>query len=215
MLSKRFLFQFCLKCKNVPVLWSGKGTSLTPEYRLPSLVELESSAKNRLDIDFRIGWNEKGICFLLSVKGKKRPIWCRESQPEESDGLHLCIDTRDVRDVHRASRFCHRLVFLPHGGGKDRKKPLVFWLPIHRAKSHPNPVDIVQIRTLGEIESDGYRLHGMIPGEVLTGFDPSEFPRWGFHYMVSDQESGSQSLVSEAPFPHDHDPSLWPSLELL
>ena len=27
------------------------------------------------------------------------------------------IDTRDVRNVHRATRFCHRFLFLPTGGG--------------------------------------------------------------------------------------------------
>ncbi len=42
------------------------------------------------------------------MTGKRQTLWCRESVLESSDGLHLWIDTRNSRDVHRATRFCHR-----------------------------------------------------------------------------------------------------------
>ena len=50
-------------------------------------------------------------------KAKRSRVWCRASRPEDSDGLQLWIDTRDVHNVHRAGRFCQRLIFLPSGDG--------------------------------------------------------------------------------------------------
>lgn len=214
MLPKRFLFRFTLPCRMTETLWTNKGAGLGQEFRLVPLEKLETEKLNKSSVDFRLGWNSNGICFSLELEGKKISPWCRSGQPEESDGLHLCIDTRDVRNVHRASRFCHRLVFLPCGGGERKTAPLVFWLPIHRAKSHPNPVELELIKTASKITANGYILEGMIPSETLTGFDPGEFPHIGFHYTVKDQELGEISLLSDSPFPHDYDPSLWARIAL-
>ena len=60
-----------------------------------------------------------------------------QTRPEDSDGLQVWIDTRDVHNVHRAGRFCHRFIFLPGGGGRQLDEPVAQWLPINRAREQP------------------------------------------------------------------------------
>ena len=70
----------------------------------------------------RAAWSEAGLAFSVRVEGKKHPSWCRETKLEDSDALQLWIDTRDTHNIHRASRFCHRFIFLPGGGGRSYER---------------------------------------------------------------------------------------------
>lgn len=215
MLPKRFLYHFCCPCRYVEKLWTAQGTPLDETYRLPDFASLEETPQNAGTVDFRIGWNEKGLAFSVRVEGKKRRPWCRVTRPEDSDGVQLCIDTRDVRNIHRASRFCHRLFILPGGSGLNQAQPTPLWLPINRAKTHPNPVPVERITLGGKITDAMYRLDFVVPADALTGYEPLEFNRIGFHYAVIDQDIGNRSFLVGYPFPHSEDPSLWATLELL
>lgn len=219
LIPKRFLFQFRFPCHSVEKLWSTKGAGLEESHRVPDLssLEIEELPPEALKpaYELRAGWNERGLAFSISVFGKKRYPWCRSVHPEESDGLQICLDTRDVKDVHRATRFCHRLVFLPMRDGSGKADPCVIWLPIHRAKGHPNPIDLNKIALVSRITTDGYELDMMIPREVLTGFDPREYPSLGFHFVLVDREIGNRYFLTSPPLPHDQDPSLWGALELV
>jgi hypothetical protein len=62
---------------------------------------------------------------------------------------------------------------------------------------------------------DGYLLRAHIPARAITGFDPSEQPRLGFTYAVTDRELGWQTFTVGSEFPFPSDPTLWGSLELL
>ena len=215
MLPKRLLFRFRFPCRQTSTLWSAKGGVLDESFQIPDMNVLENDSEQAaLPLDFRMAWNTEGIAFSLRVMGKKQRPWCRALHPEESDGLQICLDTRDIHDVHRATRFCHRLVFLPAVAGQPPSLPQVFWLPIHRAKGHPNPINLDQIKMKTSFSPDGYQLDAMIPGKTLTGFEPLEHPGLGFHYVVTDRELGDRYFLVEPPFPHDNDPSLWGSLEL-
>jgi hypothetical protein len=217
MFSKRFLFRFRFPCKHVLKGWTGKGGELDESYRLPNLAELETSSdqeKKTQPFELRVGWNNNGFAFSLLVFNKKQRLWCRAMHPEESDGIQICLDTRDIKDIHRATRFCHRLIFLPTGNGHAQTAPGVCWLPIHRAKDHPNPIDLDKIKLHNSIESNGYRLDVWLPADVLTGYDPKEHPTLGFHFVLIDREHGNRFFLVEPPFPHDQDPSLWGTLEL-
>lgn len=188
---------------------------LDESYRLPSLAELEGKTNVSSLIDFRIAWNEKNFYFFATVSGKKRLSWCKINQPEESEGIQICLDTRDVRNVHRASRFCHRLIFFPCGQGTSGQAPAVLWVPVHRSKGHPNPIPVEKITLESETLKNGYRLGATIPGELLTGYEPNDFPQFGFHYYLVDHEIGNQAMLVGPPFPHDYDPSLWGTLDLV
>jgi len=212
MFAKSFLYRFRFPCE-----YTATDKELTNEtYRLPNLNQLEDSdERNKLPYDFRIGWNETGLFFTLHVTGKKQSLWCKTSQPEESDGIQICLDTRDIKDIHRASRFCHRLLFVPTGSGQEQQKPWAVWLPIHRAREHPNPIDLAQIKMQSKISLGGYWLNAFLPGKVLTGFAPVEYPNLGFHFVVMDREFGNSYFFAAPPLPHDQDPSLWGTLSMV
>jgi len=211
MFAKSLLYRFRFPCK-----YAAAGTVLDESYQQPNVSRMnDAGAHNQLPYDFRIAWNETGLLFSLIVSEKKQSLWCRSTQPDESDGIQICLDTRDIKDIHRASRFCHRLLFLPIGSGRDQSQPTAVWLPIHRAKEHPNSIDLSQIKMKSAFSASGYRLDVFLPGKILTGFDPAEYPSLGFHFMVSDREYGSSYFLVAPPLPHDQDPSLWGTLVMM
>mgnify|MGYP001101771304 CR=1 FL=1 len=211
LITPRFLFRFAAPCRWTERLWTPKGAPLGEEYRLPTLVELD---ERRSAPEIRAAWNERGLAFRVAVHGKKQPPWCRAVAPAESDGLQLWIDTRNVQNVHRASRFCHRLFFLPAGKGRGLAEPCAGVLPIHRARTPHSPIEPDQLAVACQNKSDGYVLHAFVAAEALTGFDPAEHTALGFTYCVLDHELGEFSFGPGAPMPYQEDPSLWATLEL-
>ena len=159
--------------------------------------------------------SEAGLAFAVSVSRKNSPVWCRASRPEDSDGLQVWIDTRDVHNVHRASRFCHRFIFLPSGGGRKLDEAFGQALPINRARDPARPVAAGVLQARSQVRSDGYRLECYIPAAAMLGFEPAEHPRLGFNYAVVDRELGEQTFSAARPLPYDEDPSLWATLELV
>ena len=211
LLPTRFLFRFSAPCRYRDPLWTKKGAELDESYRLVRLAELEGQ---KPFADVRAAWSEAGIALSVRVQGKLQPPWCRASRSEDSDGLQVWIDTRDVHNVHRASRFCHRYVCLPSGAGRGLDQPMAEPLSIHRAKEPPGPFQGGAIKAYCENRRDGYILDVLIPAEALTGFDPTEHPRLGFTYAVIDRELGEQTFSVGSPMPYQEDPSLWATLEL-
>lgn len=212
MLPKRFLFRFSVPCFYRKKLPAVRGAGLEAKYRLPSLGELEGEPAT---VDVSAAWSETGLALTFRISGKRQPIWCRMNRPEDSDGVHLWIDTRDVHTVHRASRFCHRFFFLPTGGGKRLDQPLAQWMPINRARGQPNAIAPGKVEARSEISGDGYRLDVRLAAEALTGFEPAEHPRLGFQYAILDRELGEQTFAAGSPMPYQEDPSLWGTLELV
>ncbi|MBN2473206.1 MAG: hypothetical protein JXB62_01260 [Pirellulales bacterium] len=211
LLPKRFLFRFSLACRYHDPLWGAEGATLDETYRLVSLAELEDRAA---PAEVRAAWSEAGLAFRVRVSGKRQAPWCRANRPEDSDGLQVYVDTRDVHNVHRAGRFCHRFVFLPGGGGRRLDEPAAEWLPIHRARQQPQAIPARALQVRSEKRIDGYLLEALVAAEALTGFDPAEHPRLGFTYAVLDRELGEQTLGAGSPMPYQEDPSLWATLEL-
>ncbi len=212
LLPKRFLFRFSLPCLYRDPLWTAHGAGLDAKHRLVSFAELDGGA---VFADVRAAWSEAGLAFSVIVQGKRQAPWCRESRPEDSDAVQLWIDTRDVHNVHRAGRFCHRFIFLPSGGGHRLDRPVAQWLPIHRAKEHPRPVRPESLQVISRTRPGGYHLDAFVPGAALTGYDPQEHPRLGFTYAVIDRELGEQTLGVGSPMPYQEDPSLWATLDLV
>lgn len=212
LIPERFLFRFLLPCRRRVPLWSRQGCLLDESYRLFPLALLEGQ---QVWADLRAAWDQEGLAFWLQVRGKRQPLWCRPSRPEDSDALQIWIDTRDVHTVHRAGRFCYRFLFMPAGGGSGLEDPVALWLPIERAREHPRPVPQQSLRVLAEPRPDGYLLQAFVAAEALSGFDPADQPRIGFNYAVLDRELGILTLSAGPPMPYGEDPSLWVSLELL
>ena len=232
LLPTRFLFHFSAPCRYRDPLWTEEGADLDEQYRLIGLAELE---ERPAPAEVRAAWSEAGLAFTVRVEGKRQPPWCRAARPEDSDGLQIWIDTRDVHNVHRAGHFCHRFLFLPlekgvrtifpgregsRGAfsGRNSSDPFLpaaaEWLPINRAREQPNPIRPGLLQARCQQRSDGYILDALIPAEALTGFDPGEHPRLGFTYAVMDRELGEQTFGVGSPMPYQEDPSLWATLEL-
>ncbi len=212
LIPQRLLFHFEIPCLWRSKIWGPQGCQLEPKYRLLGLGTLEGAPEFA---DVRMAWNEHGLVFNVRATGKRRQPWCRHSRPTDSDGLHVWIDTRDTQTIHRASRFCHRFVMLPAGGGKKYEQAVAAVEPINRARENPKPIPAGMLQVRSERRVDGYVLEACVPTEALTGYDPSEHPKLGFTYHILDSELGDQTLSCPASLPMSEDPSLWASLELV
>jgi hypothetical protein len=172
-------------------------------------------AGERRYADVRAAWSEEGLRFSIHVSGKRYPLRCRETHPDESDGVHLLIDTRDTHDVHRATRFCHEFIFLPTGAGHRMEQPYAVQARINRAREDPQRAPPGSLDVRAERRSDGYLLECFIGAAALTGFDPAEHPRLGFHYWIRDHELGLATWSAPPEVPHFDNPTLWGTLELI
>lgn len=217
LLPQSFWFRLALACPLVPEIpratLKGKKPLLDlPETcRLPEPVRLEGRTPWA---EVRVGWNAGGLGVQLEVRDKPGPITYDPVLPDASDGLQLWIDTRDTRDVHRATKFCHRfsVVVIPRDG--QVLEPEIVWRPINRALADPPKVKVELVKMRAERIKGGYRLELFFPAEVLHGFDPETNRRLGFSYQVTDPARGDQFLTVGRDFPIAEDPSLWSTLEL-
>jgi hypothetical protein len=211
LLPTRFLFRFAAPCLFDPTLGVKPPSELEPAYRLPVLSELDGQ---KPIADIRAAWSEAGLGFSVRVEGKKHPNWCRETKLEDSDSLQVWIDTRDTHNIHRASRFCHRFVFLPGGAGRNYDQPVADQLLVDRARENANPVRPGHLKINLEKRVGGYVMSVFIPAVALTGFNPADHPKLGFTYFIFDRELGQQFFSLGSEFPFASDPSLWGTLEL-
>ncbi len=164
--------------------------------------------------ELRVAAGQDALFFQLKVDRKLQFPWCRESRLEDSDGLHLWIDTRMSRNVHRATRFCHRYVFCPMGRGPKGDMPFAGWAPINRARENSPPPPEKWLATRSKLRRDGYDLQCAIHYAALNGLDVNDFPVVGFYYAVIDRELGWQSMGLAPPLPVTEDPNLWGELKI-
>ena len=152
-----FLFSLRLEAKSVPAgrakLRSlgehriNTNDKLSEKYELPALGNFaphQSPSPRRgartdaarpagtADFHVRFGWRADGLFLTVILRGKNRPVTVTPQQLETSDSFSLMLDTRDVRVIHRATKFCHRLLFTPadpenSAPGFRRGRPP--WLP--------------------------------------------------------------------------------------
>lgn len=206
-LPARLLFRFSAPCRYATASWSREGVNLAAEYRLPDLHALEAGRPGFAD--FRMGWNEGGLLLSVWMKlGQPLPP-ARTRNADGGDGIDLWIDTRDVHDVHRATRYCHRFFFRIEGRNVEASAAV-----IQNSRGKPKAIDDKILRALLVAESDRYRIDGFIPAAALTGYDPVEHPRLGFNYSVRHRSWGEQTFSSGSPLPFRTDPSLWATLDL-
>ena len=178
--------------------------------RLPDLGALEGRDGFA---QVHLAWDRKGLYLALGVPGKTN-VTSHRQQPQSADAFMIWIDTRDVRDVHRATRFCHHFVALPRGGGPDRQSATAWQQPIRRAREEAPLCDPKKIRIASHITSAGYQLELALPAAVLNGYNPDQCARLGFTYLVCDHEHGWQTWATPGGHPYQFDPSTWAAVEL-
>jgi hypothetical protein len=212
LLPPRQFFHFSADVKRCDPVWTKAGAPLDERYDLPALNELDGRPSFAT---VRMAWNESGLAWHVEVTGKTQPPWCRDSRLPDSDGLQVWVDTRATLNVHRASRFCHRFVFLPAGGGSGGKEPVADQLLINRARENARPVRPRELAAVSKIMATGYTLSAFAPAAVLGGYDPAQQPRLGFTYALLDRERGLQTFSAGPEFPYEEDPSVWAELRLV
>jgi hypothetical protein len=190
----------------------GRLLDLPDSCALPDLARLQGVESWA---EVRVGYNSRGLGVAVEHLDKSGPI---SPEPEHSSGVdsvQVWIDTRDTRNVHRATRFCHRFVagIMP-GKGRSLEVSIAQKLIARAVADAPlaarGCVEARTERTLG-----GWRLEMFFPSQSLHGFDPETSRRLGFYYQVSDPARGDRFLGVGREFPVGEDPSLWSTLELI
>jgi hypothetical protein len=217
LIAPRFLFRFAVPVMRLDPIWKAGGVELDESYRLLSLSELDSSTPDRERgyADVRMAWAPQGITFTVHVDGKKQPLWCRDSKLEDSDGFQVWIDTRATLNIHRASRYCHRYVFLPAGSGRGNADPVADQLLINRARENARPVRPRELQVVSRVTATGYKMNAFIPAVALGGYDPAQHRQLGFTYALYDRELGPQTFATGPAFPYDEDPTCWAQMDLV
>jgi hypothetical protein len=164
--------------------------------------------------EVRVAWNPRGLGIVVQAQGLGDPKLAAD-RPEGFADVQLWVDTRDTRDVSRATRFCHRFAAAIRLRNPGRSLVVeVSQKPIARAIADPPMARSGQIESRAELTRNGWMLEVFLPASVLNGFDPETNRRLGFAYQVSDHVREDQFLGVGRDFPIGENPSLWSTIEL-
>ncbi|GAB4126993.1 hypothetical protein [Thermopirellula anaerolimosa] len=211
-LPARQLFRFTVLCRRKSPLWSSSGAQLDESYRLP---DLPSFDHGRSGLDVRAAWSEEGLAFVFELRRSEATRSAPASGASDGPRVQIYIDTRDVRNVHRAGRFCHRFDFRMRRVASGRLVPTAAWMPVPNAKALPGAVPADALEAIAKPLEDGWSLEAFVSRSALTGYDPNEFSRIGLQYVVYDPSLGTRVFSSGNPLPYDSDPSLWAAADLV
>lgn len=203
-----FTFEQAVPALEGTPFMTGSLTGWPDENRLPDLMGVEGKDAYA---DVYLGWTEEGVYLGVDARGKPG-LEVQPKRPLKGDGIQVWLDTRDVRDAHRASRFCHHFYFLPTGGRSDG--PVAGQVRIRRARAQGKPCEPQSITVAARVSKGGYRLSAFLPADILTGYDPDDNSRFGFTYLIRDRRLGRQYWTADEPLPVAYDPSLWGTVVL-
>lgn len=219
LLPQAFWFRLSVPCRQVSGLpkTDAKGglLGLDATCSLPEIATLDDKPAWA---DVRVAWNLGGLAIQVETTGVAPPTFSPATTEDEVEGMHglqVWIDTRDTRNVSRATRFCHRFsARLVRGPGKSALGVEVSQRPIARAVADAPICRPEILAARAERLKQGWRLELFVPAQALQGFDPETNRRLGFAYQVSDPNREDQFLGVGREFPVGENPSLWTTLEL-
>ena len=163
----------------------------------------------------RMGWNARGLGITVVAEGLSDQQLARD-RPEGFALAQFWVDTRDTRNVSRATRFCHRFMARLEMAKAGRQLTVdVSQRPIARARADAPTLsarDSSSART--ELGKSGWMLELFLPAQALNGFDPDTNRRLGFAYQIGDHVREDQFLGVGREFPVGENPSLWATIEL-
>jgi hypothetical protein len=217
LIPQAFWFRLELACPRVEGIPResprGRLLDLPESCLLPEVTRLEGRAPWA---ETRVGWNPSGLALSVEVRGKTGPIRPLDpADPEFVDRVQVWIDTRDTRDIHRATRFCHRFAATLQPAAKGKAPEVVVeQRTIHRAQADAPKARPGAILSRAQATRGGWLLELFFPAEALHGYDPETNRRLGFLIQVTDPDQGEQHLGVGREFPIGEDPSLWATLRL-
>jgi hypothetical protein len=215
LLPQAFWFRFaapCTRVEAIPRANSASGLLALPEScTLPDLKPLDGGASWA---EVRVGWNSGGLGIAVLADGVTAQQLA-ERRPEGFAVAQFWVDTRDTRNVSRATKFCHRFVVrIDRGSSRGRLDVQVAQRAISRAVAD-SPIgrsDDIPVRV--ELGRTTWLLELFLSAQTLNGFDPDTNRRLGFAYQVTDFVREDQFLGMGRDFPVADNPSLWTTLEL-
>jgi hypothetical protein len=215
LLPQAFWFRIAAQCPRVEEMprpnHSSRLLELPESCSLPDAAALEGRAPWA---ELRVGWNPRGLGIAVLVE-KCVDAQLAADRPEGFAFLHCWVDTRDTRDVSRATRFCHRFTFNLRLRREARALDVeAAQRSIARAAAEPPMARPELLQTRAELVRSGWMLELFLPAQVLHGFDPETNRRLGFAYQVGDHVRDDQFLGVGRDFPIGENPSLWSTLEL-
>jgi hypothetical protein len=215
LLPQAFWFRFAVPCtrvEKIPRTNSSDGLlSLSADCALPDLKPLDGGESWA---ETRVAWNSTGLAIAVIASGVTAQQ-LTERRPEGLAVAQFWVDTRDTRNISRATKFCHRFVVrLDRGFSRDSLDAHVAQRSIARAVADApiGPPDQIPVRV--ELRRASWLLELFLPSDVLNGFDPDTNRRLGFAYQITDFVREDQFLGVGRDFPVGENPSLWATLEL-
>ncbi len=158
--------------------------------------------------EVRLGWNAGGLGIAVVASGLTSQH-LTERRPEGFAVAQFWVDTRDTRNVSRATKFCHRFVVrLDRGESRGRLEAQVTPRPIPRAVAEAPMARSDDIPVRAELSRASWGLELFLPAQVLNGFDPETNRRLGFAYQITDFLRDDQFLGVGRDFPIAENPSL-------
>ena len=206
-IPQRAFFAFTFQCRHrdeAPTI-DGNLRDWDESYRIPDLAGVEGQEPFA---SLYMAWNDRGLYLAAEVKRKSR-YRVDPSNYWQGDCLEVWLDTRDVKDSHRANRYCHHFFFLPGGSGRDGREPIGRQTSIDKAREQAPPCPEEAIGVGLRRLKRSYQMEIHLPAEGLNGFQPGEFDRLGLNYVLHDVERGTQSWSVGRTAPLVHDPSTW------
>lgn len=215
LLPQAFWFRLaipCLRIDDLPRKAPKSGLDLPETCRVPQTSRLDGREPWA---DLRVAWNPRGLAVELTADADLAGLF-RDDKPQGSYGFQLWVDTRDTRDVARATRFCHRFDgTLRRGLLKVRTLDLdVTQKSIARAVGDAPIAKRDAVESWVELTKKGWKAGVFLSAEALHGFDPDTNRRLGFCYRVADPDLPDEVLGVGREFPIGENPSLWSTLEL-
>ena len=214
LLPQVFWFRMAAPCRRVDNIPrpadSARLLDLPEACALPDWAQLDGLAPWA---KVRVAWNPEGLGVAVLAEGIS-PLQLSPDRPEAFAIVQFWIDTRDTRDVSRATRFCQR--FLARVQITKARKLTVdaSQRPIARAQADAPLCKPELIQTRAELAKSSWMLELFLPAQALNGFDPDTNRRLGFAYQIADHVRDDQFLGVGREFPVGDNPSLWSTLEL-
>jgi hypothetical protein len=215
LLPQAFWFRIAASCPRLeevprPDDWQ-RLLDLPQSCALPDFGGLEG---RRSWAEVRLAWNPRGLGLAVQAEGLS-DLQLAPDRPEGFADVQIWVDTRDTRDISRASRFCHRFTASLRLHMPGRKLAVeVAQRPIARAVADAPMSRPGLIASRAELSRAGWSLEVFLPAQALNGFDHETNRRLGFAYQVSDHAREDQFLGVGRDFPIGENPSLWATLEL-
>jgi hypothetical protein len=214
LLPQAFWFRVAVAAPRIESMPGLEGTGalkLPPAAALPDFAQLEGSASWA---HVRVAWNSQGLALSVAAEGISDEQLDGE-RPEGFADVHFWIDTRDTRDVSRATRFCHHFAIkLLKKGARHNLTASVTQRSIARAIADAPIYRGDAIWVGAELTKTGWNAALFLPSQALNGFDPDTNRRLGFAYQISDRVRPDQFLGIGREFPIGENPSLWATLVL-